>query len=334
MLSVPLCQYYYRVVRIDSSKGMSSNNFNPQDVRLLSYNISHQIYYGFWKALWHTLDSFTRITNSLTHAFHFMFIKNTLLLYVFLLSAFGLNAQPIKIVAAENFYGDVARSIAGSSAEVLSIMNNPNQDPHEFQSDAKTAKAVADADIVIYNGLGYDTWMEKLLSVHKQSHHVIINVAQLVKAPKGANPHLWYNPNTIAALASRLASLLHQPTKEADFLTSMQPLFEKIASLKPKTTGIKVTATEPVFGYMASALGFQMLNEKYQWAIMNDAIPSFKETVNFEQSLTKHVAQLLFQNSQTMNPSTQRMIALARENNIPVISITESEPVSAKNYVD
>ena len=263
-----------------------------------------------------------------------MFIKNTLLLYLFLLSAFGLQAKPLQIVAAENFYANVAQAIAGSSAEVLSIMNNPNQDPHEFQSDAKTAKAVTDADIVIYNGLGYDTWMEKLLSVHKKSDRVIIHVAQLVGAKTGANPHLWYNPNTMPALASKLATLLHQPIKEAEFLKSMQPLLEKIAALKLRTTGMKVTATEPVFGYMASALGFQMLNEKYQWAIMNDAIPSFKETVNFEQSLTKHVAQLLFQNSQTMNPSTQRMIALARENNIPIISIEETEPAEAKNYVD
>jgi zinc/manganese transport system substrate-binding protein len=268
-----------------------------------------------------------------------MSIKNILPLLAFFLTAFGLHAKPLQtkplqIVAAENFYGSVAQQIAGSSATVVSIMSNPNQDPHEFQSDAKTAKVVADADIIIYNGLGYDTWMEKLLGAGKNPSRIIINVAQLVGAKKGANPHLWYDPNTMPALAAKLALVLKKPEAEVAFSVTMKPLFEKIAALKTKTAGVKVTATEPVFGYMASTLGFQMLNEGYQWAIMNDATPSFQETVNFEKSLTSNTAKLLFQNSQTMNPSTQQMITIAQEHRIPVIGITETQPASAKTYVD
>lgn len=135
------------------------------------------------------------------------------------------------------------------------------------------------------------------------------------------------------ALAAKLATILNRPQAATAFLESMQPLIQKIATLKLKTKGMKATATEPVFGYMASALGIQMLNEKYQWAIMNDVTPSFQEIVSFEQSLTSHTAQLLFQNSQTMNPATQRMITLAHEHHIPVISITETEPANSKNYV-
>lgn len=262
-----------------------------------------------------------------------MFTKNIFLSCLFFLSALGLHAKPLQIVAAENFYANVAQTIAGSSAEVVSIMNNPNQDPHDFQSDAKTAKAVADADVVIYNGLGYDTWIEKLLGVNKKSNRVIINVAQLLGAKKGSNLHLWYDPQTMPALAAKLATILNRPQAATAFLESMQPLIQKIATLKLKTKGMKATATEPVFGYMASALGIQMLNEKYQWAIMNDVTPSFQEIVSFEQSLTSHTAQLLFQNSQTMNPATQRMITLAHEHHIPVISITETEPANSKNYV-
>ena len=263
-----------------------------------------------------------------------MLLKNSLFLLVFFLSAFGLHAKPLQIVAAENFYADVAKQIAGSSAEVVSIMSNPNQDPHEFQSDAKTAKAIADADIIIYNGLGYDAWMEKLLGADKKPKRLIVNVATLVGAKKGANPHLWYDPKTMPALAAKLAAVLKRPEAGVAFSASMQPLLEKIAALKIKTAGMKVTATEPVFGYMASALGFQMLNEKYQWAIMNDATPSIQQTVDFEKSLTTHEAKLLFQNSQTMNPSTQRLISLAKQSGIPVISVTETQPASANSYVE
>ncbi|MDH4470311.1 MAG: zinc ABC transporter substrate-binding protein [Verrucomicrobiae bacterium] len=263
-----------------------------------------------------------------------MILKYTLLLTAFFLSPLALYAQPLKIVAAENFYGGVAEQIAGSSAEVTSIMSNPNQDPHESQSNARTAKKVADATIIIYNGLGYDTWMEKLLGADKKSNHVIINVAQLVGAQEGSNPHLWYDPKTMPALAAKLAAILHRPEAEVAFSESMQPLIEKIKRLKCITAGMKVTATEPVFGYMASALGFQMLNEGYQQAIMNDATPRFQEIVNFEKSLTDHTAQLLFQNSQTINPSTLRLISIAKQHHIPVINITETEPPGAKSYVN
>ena len=249
------------------------------------------------------------------------------------LSTLQLHAQPIKIVAAENFYGFVAQQISDSSAEVISIMSNPNQDPHEFQANAKTAQAVADADIVIYNGLGYDTWMEKLLSTRGKKERLVISVASLVGAPKGANPHLWYDPKTMPALATKLATVLKKSEAAVAFTTSMQPLFDKITALKIKTTGLQVTATEPIFGYMAFVLGFQMLNESYQQAIMNDATPSFQQTVTFEKSLTSHTAKILFENSQASNPATERMIRIAKQEKIPVIAVTEMQPPEAKSYV-
>ncbi len=100
----------------------------------------------------------------------------------------------VSIVAAENFYGGVARQIAGNSADVTSILSNPNQDPHEFTTDAATAMAVADADIVIYNGIGYDDWMDKLLGVQGKPGRIVIRVADLIGAKAGDNPHIWYDP--------------------------------------------------------------------------------------------------------------------------------------------
>jgi len=260
---------------------------------------------------------------------HFTF----LVVITCLLGATTLRSQSVNIVAAENFYGGVAAQVAGTSAKVTSIMSNPNQDPHEFQTDAATAKAVANADIVIYSGIGYDTWMEKLIASQAKTGRIVIKVSDLIGAKEGDNPHIWYDPRTMPALVARLASVLNKPDAVPRFSKAMRPLFEEMAKLQPKAQGVKVTATEPVFGYMATALGFEMLNYGFQLAVMNDTDPSFRQTANFEKSLTTKNARILFCNSQVSNPVTQRMKDLAKNSGIPVVGVTETQPADAKTYV-
>src|SRR5450631_1276007 len=107
-------------------------------------------------------------------------MKALLLVIIASLGLTAARADALKIVAAENFYGGVAAQIAGDAASVTSILSNPNQDPHESTTNASTAKEVADADIVIYNGLGYDAWMDKLLSTQGKPGRVVINVSSLI----------------------------------------------------------------------------------------------------------------------------------------------------------
>ena len=110
------------------------------------------------------------------------------------LAAAPALADPVKIVAAENFYGDVAGQIGGANVAVTSILSSPDQDPHLFEASAETAKALADAKVVIVNGVDYDPWMEKLLGAHKSPGRKEIVVAGLVGRKAGDNPHLWYEP--------------------------------------------------------------------------------------------------------------------------------------------
>jgi zinc/manganese transport system substrate-binding protein len=257
-----------------------------------------------------------------------------LLLALAVLGATESLPAATQIVAAENFYGSVAAQIAGPSAEVTSILSNPNQDPHEFQTDAATAKAVADADIVIYSGIGYDDWMEKLLGAQGKPGRVVIRVADLIGAKDGDNPHIWYDPKTMPALAAKLGETIGAPAAAAEFTASLQPLRDKIAELALKTTGVKVTATEPVFGYMATALGFDVLNYGYQLAVMNDTDPSFAQTAEFEDSLKSKSAKILFYNSQVTDPSTQEMQSVARASDVPVVGVTETQPPDAATYLD
>jgi len=252
-------------------------------------------------------------------------------------------AEPLRIVAAENFYGGVAQQIAGSDSTIKSILTNPNQDPHEFTTNASTAKAVADADIVIYSGINYDPWMDKLLGTSGKLGRVAINVAELIGAKEGDNPHVWYAPPTMPALGAKLVEVLSKinPTQAGDyqkrlddFNASMKPELDKITSIKASAAGLQVTATEPVFGYMAQALGFKVLNYDFQIKIMNDAEPTADETAAFEESLTSKTAKILFYNSQVTDPTTDRLQKMAKAAGIPVVGVTETQPPDQKSYVD
>ncbi|HUB86517.1 MAG TPA: zinc ABC transporter substrate-binding protein [Verrucomicrobiae bacterium] len=240
----------------------------------------------------------------------------------------------MSIVAAENFYGGMARQIAGDSADVTSILNNPNQDPHEFTTDAATARAVADADIVIYNGVGYDDWMNKLLGVQGKPGRIVIRVSDLIGAKSGDNPHIWYDPRTMPALATKLAEILKQPDNLAAFQKEMNAVLSKIAEIKSAHAGTVVTATEPVFGYMADALGFKMENYGFQLAVMNDTEVSFQQASDFEKSLHDKSMKILFYNSQVTDPVTQRVQGIAKKLGVAVIGVTETQPPDAKSYAD
>ena len=268
------------------------------------------------------------------------------LLSVISLTSLGLIspvaiAEPIKIVAAEIFYGGVAQQIAGNDATVKSILTNPNQDPHEFTTNAGTAKSVADADIVIASGIGYDSWMDKLFTTKGKPERVVIHVAELIGAKDGDNPHIWYDPKTMPAVGAKLVEVLSKinPAQAGayqkrldDFNASMKPVLDRIAAIRAASAGLEVTATEPVFGYMADALGFKMLNYDFQLKIMNDADPTADQTAAFEKSLTSKRARILFYNSQVTDPTTDRIQRIAKQSGVPVVGVTETQPPDQKSY--
>jgi zinc/manganese transport system substrate-binding protein len=245
------------------------------------------------------------------------------------------RAEPVKIVAAENFYGDVAKQLGSANVSVSSILTNPDQDPHLFEASASTARSIADARIIIFNGADYDPWMVKLFSASPRSGREVIEVAALVDKKAGDNPHLWYDPNAMPALAKRLTALL--ATVDSDhradyqqrltrFERTLKPLDEKIAMLRQKYAGVPVTATEPVFGYMATAIGLNMRNEDFQLAIMNNSEPSPSQIAAFEKDLRSRAVKVLLYNNQASEETTKKMQAIAKDAGVPVVGISETEP--------
>jgi zinc/manganese transport system substrate-binding protein len=249
-------------------------------------------------------------------------------------------ADPLNIVAAENFYGDVAEQIGGTDVKVRSILTNPDQDPHLFEVSPSVARAISAARIVIYSGIDYDPWVEKLLSAAKSSDRKTIVVAELVGKKTGDNPHIWYDVTTMLSFAKTLADDLGSadPAHRADyqqrlaqFQKSLEPIQAKITALKGRLAGTEVTATEPVFGYMLDALGMKSRNKAFQLAVMNNTEPSASAVAAFEDDLKQHKVGLLVYNRQASDPVAERMLQFAKESHIPVVGATETEP-PGQNY--
>ena len=260
-------------------------------------------------------------------------------LFIFLCAAAAPPATAadgkIAIVAAENFYGDIARQVGGDRVEVVSVMNSPDQDPHLFETVPGVVRQIADARIVILNGADYDPWLEKLLAAAPRPGRGGINAAGRVHKKAGDNPHLWYDPATAPAVAKAIAAALSAAdpagkdgyaARLTAFLASIQPLNDKVAAIGAKYAGAPVTASEPVFGYMASALKLTMRNERFQLAVMNDTEPSARDVAAFEQDLKTMQVRVLFYNKQATSKLVQHLVALARAAKIPVVGITETIP--------
>lgn len=242
---------------------------------------------------------------------------------------------PIPVVAAENFYGEVAAAVGGDRVTVESVIVSPGADPHDFAPPPSIARAVADARVVVMNGAEYDHWMERLLDASPTAGRSVIAVADLIGFSDGDNPHLWYDPRAVPALTAALADtlVLADPQgaadyrdRAADFLQSLAPLNQRIAEIRTRYDGVPVTASEPVFGPMAAALGLDMRNRDFQRAIMHETEPSARAIAEMEDDLRTGRVRVFFYNSQVVDPLTERLLAIAKEGNVPVVAVSETKP--------
>ena len=171
----------------------------------------------------------------------------------------------INAIGAENEYANVLGQIGGRYVHVSSILNNPNTDPHTFESSPSVAEEVSAAQLIVQNGVGYDTFMNKIESASPNSTRKVIVVQNLSGLPDTTpNPHLWYDPKTMPATAKAMADDLSalQPSHAAYFRTnltrfdaSLTPWFNAIAAFKSKYGGTPVATTEPVADYLLEAMG-------------------------------------------------------------------------------
>ena len=249
---------------------------------------------------------------------------------------------PIPVLGTENFYADLLTQIGGTRVSATSLLNDPNADPHAFEASPAAAVAVADAKLVILNGLGYDDFMQHLLGASPNASRVVINVEQLLGLGSDANAHVWYDPGTMPAVAASAEAALatlepanaaYFAAREQAYLASLAPLAAKIAELKAKYSGAPVAFTEPVAGYLAKAIGLAVLTpEGFQRAVEDGTDPAPADVAAERDLLTgKKVRALLF-NSQVITPLTTQIHDLAIANGIPVVGVAETLPPQYQTY--
>lgn len=256
-------------------------------------------------------------------------------------SAEASAPYPIHILAAENFYGDVAKTIGGIDVSVDSVITDPSGDPHFFNAPANLTTLVNNANILIENGVGYDDWMTVL---YKKSNGkaTLMNVSLITHTGSGFNPHIWYNPDTMPAFAKALTQRLitldpaHRGAYQAhlnNFLTQAQLYQIQVQKVKAEVAGLPVTATEPVADALAVALNLDVKNKAFQYITMSQTTLPAHVLEAFENSLTPpNAVRLLIFNDQVIDPVTEQLKSMATQNHIPIVGVDELMPANTHYY--
>jgi zinc/manganese transport system substrate-binding protein len=246
-------------------------------------------------------------------------------------------------VGAENEYSNVIGQIGGKYVRVSAIESNPNTDPHTFEASPSVANAVSTAQLVVQNGIGYDTYMNKIESAAPSATRKVIVVQNLLGLPDSTpNPHLWYSPRTMPAVAKAVAADLSkiQPSHAGYFAAnlrtfdaSLQPWEQAIAKFKAAYPGTTVAVTEPVGDYMLQAIGAKILTPfTLQADIMNGVDPS-PQDVSLENGLfSGHKVKVFVYNQQVTDSLTASFLSQARKDGIPVVGVYETMPTPGYDY--
>ena len=249
----------------------------------------------------------------------------------------------ITAVGAENEYASVIGQIGGKYVQVTAIESNPNTDPHSFEASPSVAHLISTAQLIVQNGLGYDSYMNKIESAAPSSSRKVIDVQSLLGLPDSTpNPHLWYDPKTMPAVAKAVARDLSalQPAHAAYFQAnlrafdrSLKPWYQALARFKAAHPGTSVAVTEPVGDYLLQAAGARILTPfRFQADVMNGVDPA-PQDISLQDSLfTGHKVKVFLYNQQVTSPLTQSFITAAHQNNVPVVGVYETMPVPGYDY--
>jgi zinc/manganese transport system substrate-binding protein len=255
------------------------------------------------------------------------------------------SAPPGVVVAvgAENEYANVISQIGGRYVKVSAIMSNPNTDPHTFEASPSVAAVVSQAQLIVQNGVGYDSFMNKIESASSNGSRKVIDVQALLGLPDSTpNPHLWYKPATMPAVAKALVADLsalepahkaYFQARERAFDASLQPWYRALREFKTDFPGTPVATTEPVGDYMLEAAGTRNLTPfPLQADIMNGVDPAPQDVTLQNSLFSQHRVKVFVYNQQVTDTLTQSFLRLAAKYHVPVVGVYETMPVPGYTY--
>jgi zinc/manganese transport system substrate-binding protein len=242
--------------------------------------------------------------------------------------------RTVEVVAAENMWGSIAAEIGGSHVHVVSLVAGPNADPHSYEPTAGDARALAGAQLVIANGVGYDPWVEKLVDANDGTA-TMLDVGTLVGAEAGSNPHRWYNPDDVQTVVDELLTDLRRldPT-DGDYFAGRATAFENvsladyhatISAIRARFAGTPVGASESVFSMLAPALGLVVVTPpSFLLAISQGGEVTVGDKTIIDAQIKQRAIKLYVYNSQNMTPDIRAQVHAAVAAGIPVVTISET----------
>lgn len=256
-------------------------------------------------------------------------------------SSAGSAGGRIQVVAAENFWGSIAAQLGGSKVSVTSIIANPNTDPHSYEPTAADAVSIAQSQIALVNGIGYDGWASKLIAASPSGGRVVLTVGDLLGLHVGDNPHQWYSPSSVQRVIGQIiadykrldpgssAYFDRQRARfETDGLASYNRLLEVI---RTRYAGVPVGYSESIFQPLGAALGLRLMTPPgFAKAIAEGTDVGAAEKQTVDRQAQERAIKVWVFNSQNATPDVQRVNQLARAAGIPIATITETlSPASA-----
>jgi zinc/manganese transport system substrate-binding protein len=241
----------------------------------------------------------------------------------------------LNVVAAEDFWGSIAAQLGGDRVEVTSVITNPAADPHDYEPTAEDARTMAEAQVAIVNGIGYDTWATKLLEANPSSGRTLLDVGDLLGLSEGDNPHQWYSPAAVGKVIRQIAADYEQADPgHAAYFEAQRRRFEKsglsryhrlIAQIRSRYAGTRVGASESIFAPLASALGLKLLTPSgFLDAVSEGAEPTPSDKAAVDSQIAGKRIELWVYNSQNATPDVQRLNHTAAVAGIPVATVTET----------
>ena len=249
------------------------------------------------------------------------------------------------VVAAEDFWGSIARQLGGDRVEVQSLIANPDADPHDYEPTPGDARALASAKFVITNGLGYDPWTNKLLSANSASGRTVLKVGDLLALKEGDNPHQWYSPESVEKVVEAIVDDYKKldPSHAGDYeqqragfeQTALGPYHSAIAAIKAHYAGTPVGASEGMFAPMANALGLKLVTPaRFLDAISEGNDPTAADKATVDHQIAEKAIKVFVFNSQNATPDVRRLVDAAKANGIPVTTLTETLTPQGATFQD
>jgi len=251
----------------------------------------------------------------------------------------------VRVVAAENFWGSIASQLGGDRVRVTSVITSPATDPHAYEPTSADARAMAGAQLVIVNGVGYDPWASQLIAANPVGGRVVLTVGDLVGVKAGGNPHRWYSPSDVqGVIAEVVRDYAKLDPKDAGYFKQQQAVFDRqglvrykrlIATIKHKYAGVPVGASESIFAPLARALGLRLLTPpSFLRAVSEGTEPTAADKTTIDRQVTKRQIKVWVFNSQNSTPDVQRITDEARKKGIPVTTITETLTPASASFQD